>query len=222
MPDAVEAGIGGARNALGHARHHRRWRIRVLLAGEHERRHTEAWQCIAKVETHERPHHRPVARFGHRRHAGARQRQPLRIGIVADELGDEARHEAGHGPAAIEGPEPSGDEVALPVALGPAESRARLREHDRAGRIGAPGDELLHDHAADRMADEHRARDAELIEKARQPHSMTTSARAMMPGGIVRPSVCAVLRLTTSSKIAGWTTGRSAGFAPRRIWPTYF
>jgi hypothetical protein len=46
-------------------------------------------------------------------------------------------------------------------------------------------------------------------------HSMTSSARAGSDdGGIVRPRALAVLRLITSSKFVGCSTGRSAGFAP--------
>src|SRR5882724_3811622 len=50
-------------------------------------------------------------------------------------------------------------------------------------------------------------------------HSMTSSARARIEGGTVMPSALAVLRLTTSSKGVGCWTGRSAGFAPLRIFP---
>src|ERR1700730_18255026 len=50
-------------------------------------------------------------------------------------------------------------------------------------------------------------------------HSMTSSARARIEGGTVRPSAWAVLRLTTSSNVAGCCTGRSAGLAPLRIFP---
>src|SRR5262249_27331009 len=50
-------------------------------------------------------------------------------------------------------------------------------------------------------------------------HSMTSSARARIDGGIVRPSALAVFRLTTSSKVVGCWTGRSAGLAPLRIFP---
>jgi hypothetical protein len=45
-------------------------------------------------------------------------------------------------------------------------------------------------------------------------HSMTSSARTRIDGGTFRPSVLAVLRLMTSSKLVGCWTGRSAGFAP--------
>src|SRR5262249_53786294 len=50
-------------------------------------------------------------------------------------------------------------------------------------------------------------------------HSITSSAMASTPGGIVRPSAFAVLRLITSSNLVGCTTGRSAGFAPLRMRP---
>src|SRR6516164_8423824 len=50
-------------------------------------------------------------------------------------------------------------------------------------------------------------------------YSITSSARARIEGGTVRPSAVAVLRLTTSSKVVGCWTGRSAGLAPLRIRP---
>ena len=50
-------------------------------------------------------------------------------------------------------------------------------------------------------------------------HSMTSSARASNEGGISRPSAFAVLRLMTSSNWVGCRIGRSAGFAPLRIFP---
>ena len=43
---------------------------------------------------------------------------------------------------------------------------------------------------------------------------MTSSARATIEGGIVRPSALAVLRLTTSSIVVACWTGRSAGLLP--------
>jgi hypothetical protein len=50
-------------------------------------------------------------------------------------------------------------------------------------------------------------------------HSITSSARARIEGGIVRPKAFAVLRLTTSSKLVDCWTGRSAGLAPLSIFP---
>src|SRR5262245_26741173 len=48
-------------------------------------------------------------------------------------------------------------------------------------------------------------------------YSITWSARKRRGWGIVRLSALAVLRLMTSSNLSGCSTGRSAGFAPRRI-----
>src|SRR5262249_38499999 len=52
-------------------------------------------------------------------------------------------------------------------------------------------------------------------------HSITSSARASSVGGTVRPSACAVIRLMTSSNFVACSTGRSPGFAPRKILSTY-
>jgi hypothetical protein len=51
-------------------------------------------------------------------------------------------------------------------------------------------------------------------------HSITSSARARIDCGTVRPSALAVLILMTSSNVVGRWTGRSAGLAPFRILPT--
>ena len=51
-------------------------------------------------------------------------------------------------------------------------------------------------------------------------YSMTSVARARIAGGTVSPSALAVFRLTTSSKVFGCWTGRSASLAPLRIFPT--
>src|SRR5262249_62171144 len=57
-------------------------------------------------------------------------------------------------------------------------------------------------------------------ELAATDHSITSSAIAITPGGIVRPSALAVLWLITSSNLVECTTGRSTIFAPLRIRPT--
>ncbi len=49
---------------------------------------------------------------------------------------------------------------------------------------------------------------------------ITSSARASIAGGIVRPRAFAVLMLMTSSNFVGRSTGRSAGLAPLRILST--
>src|SRR3974390_3133154 len=51
-------------------------------------------------------------------------------------------------------------------------------------------------------------------------YSITSSAMARMPDGIVRLSAFAVLRLITNSNLVGCSTGRSAGLAPHNILST--
>src|SRR6516225_1204277 len=50
-------------------------------------------------------------------------------------------------------------------------------------------------------------------------HSMTSSARARIEGGTVKPSALAVFRFTTSWNVVGCCTGRSAGLSPFKILP---
>ena len=52
-------------------------------------------------------------------------------------------------------------------------------------------------------------------------YSITSSARASNVGGTDKPSALAVVRLMTRSNLVGCATGRSEGFAPRRILSTY-
>jgi hypothetical protein len=51
-------------------------------------------------------------------------------------------------------------------------------------------------------------------------YSITSSARVSMVGGTAKPIAFAVLRLMTSSKRVGCSTGRSAGLAPLNILST--
>ena len=51
-------------------------------------------------------------------------------------------------------------------------------------------------------------------------YSITSSARASNVGGTSRPIAFATIRLTTRSNLVGCSTGRSAGFAPRKILST--
>jgi hypothetical protein len=48
-------------------------------------------------------------------------------------------------------------------------------------------------------------------------HSITSSAATSRPGGTLRPSAFAVLRLITVSYLVGACTGSSAGLSPRRM-----
>ena len=66
-----------------------------------------------------------------------------------------------------------------------------------------------------------RLRSARARSWAASSHSMTWSARASTAGGILSPSAFAVLRLITSSNLAGCSTGRSPGLAPLTILSTY-
>ena len=52
-------------------------------------------------------------------------------------------------------------------------------------------------------------------------YSITSSTIARTPGGIFRSSALTVARLITSSNLIDCNTGRSAGFSPLRIRPTY-
>jgi hypothetical protein len=52
-------------------------------------------------------------------------------------------------------------------------------------------------------------------------YSITSSARCWRDRGTSSSSAFAVLRLMTNSYVVGNWTGRSAGFAPFKIWSTY-
>src|SRR5215831_6275461 len=71
-------------------------------------------------------------------------------------------------------------------------------------------------------------RDVRLVPKAdicaagkMTAYSITSSASASTPGGIVRASALAVLRLITNSNLVGCTTGSWAGFSPLKMRSTY-
>jgi hypothetical protein len=51
-------------------------------------------------------------------------------------------------------------------------------------------------------------------------YSITSSAIAITPEGMVRPSALAVFRLMARSNLVGCSTGKSAGFSPLRMRPT--
>src|SRR5262249_25452966 len=65
--------------------------------------------------------------------------------------------------------------------------------------------------------DRPRGRAPEQRNELAPAHSITSSARARIPGGNVIPSALAVLRLTASSNLTGCSTGRSAGLVPCKI-----
>jgi hypothetical protein len=53
-------------------------------------------------------------------------------------------------------------------------------------------------------------------------HSITSSATASRFGGMVRPSALAVLRLMANFNLVACWTGKSPGFSPLRMRPTYW
>ena len=94
---------------------------------------------------------------------------------------------------------------------GPAARVARYAENARVVRQHGHADASRHGRGRGRIRGEHRRE---------RVHSITRSARSSTEGGIVSPSVLAVLRLITSSNFVGCSIGRSAGFAPFRILST--
>src|SRR5262245_58069614 len=66
----------------------------------------------------------------------------------------------------------------------------------------------------------HRRAAEQRDERAPSYHSITSSAKVRSLGGISIPSTFEVLRLITNSNLVGCITGRLAGFAPFRIFPT--
>src|SRR5262249_12368895 len=72
---------------------------------------------------------------------------------------------------------------------------------------------------ASRERPHHRA--AEQRDEIAALHSITSSARASSVGGTSIPSPLAGLKLTTSTHLFGFCTGRWGGFSPLRMRSTY-
>src|SRR6476646_7052174 len=51
-------------------------------------------------------------------------------------------------------------------------------------------------------------------------YSITSSARARSDGGMVKPIAFSVVGLTAKTNLVDWSTGKSPGFAPRKILST--
>src|SRR5262245_52543568 len=105
----------------------------------------------------------------------------------------------------------------------------RHRHQERRGKSrrgdppGGPPDRPQHQDYL--VAEEEEGREGqEGQEKAeidrRDPYLISRSACSRIGWGIAVPSAAAVLRLITSSKTIGCSTGRSAGRVPRRILST--
>src|SRR5262249_17889272 len=75
-----------------------------------------------------------------------------------------------------------------------------------------------HDHLTNAAAcrERPRRRAAEQRDELTPPHSITSSARTSSAVGTVSPSALGVVRLMVRSNLVGFSTGMSAGLAPRR------
>src|SRR6516162_5591181 len=153
-----------------------------------------------------------VVPFAARAAGGAAHRHD-QVDLAADEVGGQRRQPIimALGPAVFEL-----DVLALDVAGFTQSLMERTAEVWR----GREGTELA-DYRHRLLLRRCWKRDAETQHESsgEESHSMTSSARARIDGGIVRPSASAVLRLITSSNVVGCWTGRSAGLAPLRIFP---
>src|SRR5262249_31495292 len=97
---------------------------------------------------------------------------------------------------------------------------------DRTGILGGRCTVEESDHRDPRLLRPRRKRPRrraaeERDELAPQNHSITSSARSRIDGGMARPSAVAALRFTSISNSVGSCTGRSPGFSPRRMRSTY-
>ena len=84
----------------------------------------------------------------------------------------------------------------------------------RSAEVRLPS-ETLHDHGHPGTAAS--ANRDQSAPQQKVAYSMISSAVASSVGGTSRPSALAVLRLITSSYLVGACTGRSPGFAPRKM-----
>src|SRR5262249_51553330 len=102
------------------------------------------------------------------------------------------------------------------------QSRAQCLDPARAG---GSGPEVEVSDARDfcrllrRRRERPRRRTAEQRDERAPSHSITSSAMASSPEGIVSLSAFAVVALITNSNFVGWRTGRSLGFSPLRMRP---
>ena len=156
-------------------------------------------------------------------HGGSRRCREKRMRLQHDEFSSQGRHTRGVAAA----PTIVNQEI---FALGPAEFSKPCSERCYVGLCYWVAFSLRQQHAdaphllgllRARRERPRRRRAAEQRDELAAPfHSITSSARASSDGGTVRPSALAVFRLMTRSNLVGCSTGRLAGFAPRRILST--
>src|SRR5262249_52365018 len=107
------------------------------------------------------------------------------------------------------------------AAVGPAQPLQRFNESHIAGlvirifRIHQCAD-ASHALALSTRHQRPRRRAAYCCDEGAPLHSMTSSARASIEAGNIRPSAVAVLRFNTSSNLMLCSTGKSAALAPFR------
>ena len=117
------------------------------------------------VEPKQRQHRCAIRRLRHGGHAFAGKNDPIRIGIIADQLPYQHRCERDHCFAAIERTKPRSYELLLPVTIGFAESRTGLRQDDSSGDGRAFRQQLLNDHSADRVPDQYGLGGTDLLQE---------------------------------------------------------
>src|SRR5262249_36744541 len=113
------------------------------------------------------------------------------------------------------------------AAIGPTQARKRLCERGNVnlphGIVFVPRHEQADPPHAVALLRARRERPRgdraaeERDEVAPPNHSITSSARSRIDGGMASPSAVAVLRFTTISNLVGNCTGRSPGLSPRRM-----
>ena len=139
--------------------------------------------------------------------------------LPANQIGRQRRQsiELIVGPAILDRHVLALDKAGLLQAL--AECAQAIRE--RVGRCGVEEPDHRHRRLLRaRRERPRRRRAAEQRDELAAFHSITSSARSRNASGSLRPSALATVRLMISSNLVGCSTGRSPGFAPRKILST--
>ena len=174
MAGSRHADIVRARDPARHLLHHRRRRVGVGFARQHQNRHFVARERIAPVEGDQARDRRPVGRFGHPGHRAPRDRRAVGVGGGAEHGLHHLVGEIVHRHAVVERRDPRLDEASLEIPVRAAEGGAGRRQHQGADAIRPGGGEFLRDHAAHRVPDQVHAVQGEPVE---QPGERTGERR---------------------------------------------